>query len=488
MATRHSCRALAVAVLATLASTATGVRAVTDESLPDRIEEIVAAEAAHDLFSGVVLVADRGEIIWARGVGEANREYHILNSVATRFNISSVQKCFIATLILQLNRDGLLSLEDPLIKFFPDCPYETADAIQIRHLLNHSSGLADYRDTDEYRLNSERFRSIDEVLPLVYASLPAFAPGERFEYSNAGVLFLKGIIERVTGQRLSQVLSERIFGPLGMDETVLLVGGTVLENRATGHQRAEDGETLLRVTGEPSAYAGGGIYTTARDLLKFDQAFYGEDLLDEEHKQLMFTPTGPDPAAAYGWFVVPYGGTTVIMHGGGSGGFGTEFRRYPEKGYTIVVQSNWAGAGFELTNAIEALLLGLPYEVASERTAWYRKGMDLQQANQHQRAVEHFERNTTGADPHMPSLYQAARSRILGEFQAHEAIAALDQYIRLADDETEPSVAAAYWRQGLAYEQLGEIPEALACFERSLQHDASFTLAREALARLEAQD
>jgi CubicO group peptidase (beta-lactamase class C family) len=479
---------MGVGILAALVSTVTVAGAAAAESLPDGIEEIVAAEVAQDLFSGVVLVAERGEIIYARGVGEANREYHIPNSTATRFNISSVQKCFIATVILQLSRDGLLSLEDPLSEYFPDCPYETADAIQIQHLLNHSSGLADYRDTEEYRLNSERFRSIDEVLPLVYASPPAFAPGEGFEYSNAGVLFLKGIIERVTGQRLSRVLSERIFEPVGMDETVLFVGGTVLENRATGHERAEDGQTLLRVTGEPSAYAGGGIYTTALDLLKFDQAFYGDDLLDEERKELMLTPTGPDPTAAYGWFVVSYGGTEVIMHSGGSGGFGTEFRRYPEKGYTIIVQSNWAGAGFELTNAIEALLLGLPYELASERVAWYRKGMDLQRANQHERAVEHFERNTTGVDPHMPSLYQAARSRILGEFEAHEAIAALDRYIRLADDETEPSVAAAYWRQGLAYEQLGEITEAVACFQQSLEHDATFTLAREALARLQAHD
>jgi tetratricopeptide (TPR) repeat protein len=186
--------------------------------------------------------------------------------------------------------------------------------------------------------------------------------------------------------------------------------------------------------------------------------------------------------------VVPYGGTTVVMHSGGSGGFGTEFRRYPEKGYTLIVQSNWSGAGFELTNAIEALLLGLPYEVATERLASYRKAMDLQRAGNYEAAAARLDLNVETDDPHMPSLYQAARTRILGEFEQREAIALLDRYITLAGDDTQPTAAAAHWRQGVALEQLGEVEEAVARYRLSLELDPSFGQALEALERLEATE
>ena len=221
----------------------------------------------------------------------------------------------------------------------------------------------------------------------------------------------------------------------------MFAGGEEMDDRAAGYDPAEGGEGWVRVAEEPSAYAGGGIYTTGRDLLLFDQALYGEQLLDENHKQIMFTPVGPMPNAAFGWFVVPWGGTTVVMHSGGSGGFSTEFRRYPEKGYTIVVNSNYGrGAGFEMTNAIEALLLGLPYEVTTEQVLWFRKGMELQRREQYREALEYLDKCAAGPDPHLPAVYQAARTRILGDFELGRAIALLDQYIELAPASVEPSV------------------------------------------------
>jgi CubicO group peptidase (beta-lactamase class C family) len=348
-----------------------------DESVVRKIDNIVQGEKQYDLFSGTVLIAHNGHILYAKGIGEACKDYQIPNRIETRFNIGSIQKCFIATVIMQLYQEGKISLTDPLSKYFPDCPYNSSNQIQIRHLLNHTSGLGNYRKHKDYPSQSENFRTIEDVLPIVYQDRPVSEPGEKFRYSNTGMLFLKSIIQKVTCKKFEQVLEERIFSPLGMDQTVLFIGGDILPNRATGHTFSEDGQSYRRVLEEPSAYAGGGIYTTVLDLLKFDQALYGEQLLNEGNKKIMFTPVEPSKYYAYGWIVVPFGGTKVIYHGGSSGGFNAEFRRYPEKKYSIFVLSNYEEAAFELANKIDSMLLGMPYAIATEVENYYRRGRSL---------------------------------------------------------------------------------------------------------------
>jgi CubicO group peptidase (beta-lactamase class C family) len=463
-----------------------GAPALADQSLPAKIDAIVEAEARLDLFSGTVLVAKDGRVVYARASGEANKEYDIPNVLESKFNISSVQKTFIATMIMQLFQEGKIDLEDPLTEYFPECPYTTARQMRIKHLLNHTSGLGDYRDDEEYQSHSESYTGINDVLPLVFKQAPAFAPGERFRYSNAGMLLLKAIIEKTEGMKLQQALEKRILQPLGLYDTRMLRAGDLLSHRATAYGLAADGEDHIRVLAEPSAYAGGGIYTTVLDLLKFDQALYGNELLTEETKKIMFTPVEPSRDYAYGWEIAQFGGTTVVYHGGSSGGFNSEFRRYPELGYTLIVLSNYQGAAFELANRIDRMLVGLPYSVATEADLYFRRGMLFQEREEYSAAIRLFEKNIRGAETHLPSLYQSARSRILGEFDQEKAIEHLDLYIELADEASQPSAAAAWWRKGVAYEQLGRTKQALASHQKSLELDPGFGPAQEALARLEA--
>ncbi len=456
-------------------------------TLRAKIDEIVQAEARFDLFSGTVLLAENGKIIYSQGFDEANKECHIPNTPETRFNIGSIQKTFIATLILQLYQEKSIDINDPLTKYYPECPWNSADKIFIRHLLNHTSGLGDYRDSDEYRLNSEKYSDISDLLPLIFKAEPAFPPGERFRYSNAGVLLLKGIIEQVTGMRLKQVLEERIWIPLQMDHTTLFVGGDLLENRATAYHLGSDAKSYVRNMGEPSAYSGGGIYTTCLDLLKFDQALYGDELLNENMRNIMFTPLPESPNYAYGWEIDRLGDNTVIYHGGGSGGFNSEFRRYTAKGYTLVILSNYESAAYNMAIKIDAMLIDLPYSLATASDKNYKLAMHYQGMESYSKATELLGKNLTGNNPHMPSLYQAARTRIMGEYEQETAIKLLDRYIALAGEATRPSAAAAWWRKGLAYEQMGDTARALECHETSLQLDGGFEFAHEALDRLKAK-
>jgi len=295
---------------------------------------------------------------------------------------------------------------------------------------------------------------------------------------------LKGIIEKVTGKKLAEAVEERIWGPLGMKNTTFYVGGDSLIHKASAYTLAEDGESYERVLGEPSAYAGGGIYTTVGDLLRFDQALYCNELLSEENRTIMFTPVVASPNYAYGWIVVEFGGTIVVYHSGGSGGFNSEFRRYPEKGYSLIILSNYQGSASELANKIDCMLLDLPYEIATEADLYFKRGMHYQNQELYSKAAETFQKNLGGDRPHMASLYQAARTRILGEFDQETAVTLLDRYISLADDSARPSIAAAWWRKGVVYEQLGKTEKAIMCHEKCLELDEGFSDAQAALDRL----
>jgi len=456
-----------------------------ESELHEKISAIVKAETQYDLFSGTVLVAKDGQVVYSGASGEENKEYQIPNTLETKFNISSIQKTFISTVIMQLCQEGLISLDDPLTKFYPECPWKAANEVCVRNLLNHTTGLGDYRDNAEYQANKDSYSSLDDVLPLVFRleEPVKYVPGQRIRYSNTGFLLAKGIIEKTTGKKLQEVLKERILEPLDMNNTDFLISGELLEHRATAYRLADDGESYLRVLDEPSAYTGGAIYTCALDLLKFDQALYGEELLREKSKDIMFTPFQDTPFGL-GWIVVTFGGTKVIYHGGESGGFNSELRRYPERGYTIIALSNYEGAATELANKIDCMLLGLPYAIATEYDRDYRRGMVCQDRGNYSDAVIYFEKGAQIDPPYMPSLYQAARTRLLGRFEQARAIELLDRYIEFADSTTRPSAAAAWWRKGVAYEQMGEIEKAITCHEKCLELDQGRTDAQAALERL----
>lgn len=455
-------------------------------STRDKIAEIARAEGKHDLFSGTVLVAKHGEILYAESFGYANRDHGVPNKLNTRFNIGSIGKTFTATLVMQLVQEGKIALTDPISKYLPEFPHPEKYDIQIQHLLNHSSGLANYMNHENYEATKFKLRRIDDVLPLIYDQKLLFKPGKKVGYSNSGMVLLGAIIEKIIGMEYKDYLKQRILDPLGMNDSGIVYPEEVFANRAIGYNNIYHFDDYqIETIREMPAFSDGGLYTTVEDLLKFDQALYGENLLDDRHKKIMFTPAGPHEQIACAWFVLTFYGTKVIYHGGGCPGFNAEFRRYPEKGYTVIVLSNYYGdPAFELTNKIEALLLGLPYELATRFDLNYRRGMYYQQGHKdYKKAIDCFARNL-GSESHLPSLYQSARSKLLGEFDQEDAIEELDHYIALADKKSQPSVAAAWWRKGTAHEQLKQAERAIKCYEKCLALDPKMERAKEALAKL----
>ncbi|MFN4291824.1 MAG: serine hydrolase [Permianibacter sp.] len=472
----------AIAAAALLLLPSLGLASSTPD--PKAIDALVTRHAELNLFTGTVLVAKAGKTVYSGAYGDANRDYGIPNRLNTRYNIGSIGKTFTATAIMQLVQAGKLKLGDPIGKYLPDFPHAEKASITVQHLLNHSSGLGDYMGHPDYPAKMASITAIADILPLIYSEKPLFNAGERFEYSNSAMVLAGAIIEKVSGLSYPEYLQRHILAPAGLTETVLAQEHDVLPNRSIGYSPTAGGGLQANVRTVMPASSDGGLRTTVSDLLRFDQALYGDKLLNAASRQQMFTPVGPVPFMASGWFVAEVDGHRMVGHGGGAPGVSAEFRRYLDDGYTLIVLSNYDLGAAPLTEAIERLLFGLPYRLPTRVEADYALAQHFMHAGKAAAALALFDQLVAGAKPHVPSLYMSARLRILGKTELEQAIAALERYIALAGAGASPPVSAAWWRKGNAHELLGKLTEARQCYEQALKLNPEDEEAKRSLAAL----
>ena len=308
-----------------------------------QLEALVAQHAQRGQFSGSVLVARHGTVVFSAAHGEANRDHRIPNRLDTRHNIGSI---------------GKLRLDDTLAMHLPDYPFPEKATITLQHLLNHSSGLGDYMEHADYKGRMAGIRGIADILPLIHADRPQFPAGERFAYSNSGMVLLGAIIEKASGLSYPDYLQRHIFGPAGMQDSHLAQEDEVLANRAIGYTELPDGGYRANLREIMPASSDGGLRTTAPDLLRFDRAINNDSLLGAATRQRMLTPVGPVPFLASGWFTMRVHGHLAVGHGGGAPGVNAEFRRYPDDDITVIVLANHDLGATPLAEAIETVLFG----------------------------------------------------------------------------------------------------------------------------------
>lgn len=312
--------------------------------------------AEADYFSGVVLIARDGVPVLERAYGFADRERRVPNGLDTRFPLGSMTKSFTAIAIAQLVEQGRLGWDDPLSRFMPDFPdRESADRIQISHLLSHTSGLGNYFNERYNARPTSSFRDLASYMEVAGGEPLAFAPGSRWAYSNTGMLALGRVIEIVTGQDYYEYIRENVSRPAGMTDTDSYNWDEGVPNGAIPYE-AEVGAAgiehrnaggLLPARGSS---AGGG-WSTARDLLRLSNALRSNRLIGAESYALMTSPkpvTG-SPSYGYGYgFDLGRGapGRSLAGHGGDAPGTCAEWGDVRDAGspYTVVVLSN-SGTG-----------------------------------------------------------------------------------------------------------------------------------------------
>lgn len=329
----------------------------------DSLGELCRATAETGLFSGAVLVAENGEVIYQEAFGLANREWNISNSVDTKFRLASVSKQFCSMLVMQLVEEGQLNLDDTITDHLPYYRKDTGDQVTIHHLLSHQSGIKDYTASFDYRGTISRLPAgKDDFIKEYCSSDLANEPGTIYSYSNAGYSILGRIIEKVTRKTFEQNLKERIFEPLGMNNSGYDRNRYILEKRASGYTRGPFDYTHADYMDmDSSPGAGGSLYSTVGDMFLWDRALYTDKLLSKEYRDLMFTPNRdvPEVKAAggrphsrygYGWQIysrthpVTKRRTKIINHGGAINGFRAMENRLVEDDAFIIVLCNQGDA------------------------------------------------------------------------------------------------------------------------------------------------
>ncbi|HYD26368.1 serine hydrolase domain-containing protein [Brevundimonas sp.] len=328
------------------------------------VDDVAASQA----FSGAVLVAIDGTPVLQRAVGQANREWHVPNTVNTRFRIGSTTKTFTAVAILHLVDEGKVALDEPAAKYIPSLP-QTWAGVTVRMLLSHTSGVPDYVSAPNFReRETHLIQTSESLLALVRETPLDFEPGADWRYSNTGYLLLGMVIEKASGRRYPDFLREEFFQPLGMADTGYETEDAVIERRASGYMRTRDGWAAGPFITPSSAYAAGALYSTVGDLLKWDQALYDDRLVSRAGRDLMFTAVRNE--YGLGWQVRETWGETHVGHGGAIPGFQASFERYPERRLTVVALSNSElGVSEKLATDLAGLCLGVPVypaEVALE--------------------------------------------------------------------------------------------------------------------------
>ncbi len=333
-----------------------------DRTLVSRVDEYLNAAMRVKRFGGSVLIARNGHVLVSKGYGMANIEDGVPNTPETKFRLGSVTKQFTSMAVMMLQERGKLSTNDLACKYVPECP-AAWQAITIRNLLTHTSGIPNYTALPDFR-NFGRTPMKPQAIVDLFKNQPLdFVPGEKYSYSNSGYILLGYIIERVSGKSYQDFLRENIFGPLHMVNSGY-DGNMVLAHRAAGY--ANDPQTDAPVNAAyidmSVPYSAGALYSTVGDLLLWDQALYTERLISRKSLDEMFTPFKGN--YAYGWAVGPELDRRSISHGGDIYGFASHISRFPDDRVTVIVLTNHEGvAAGSIARDLAAMVFGKPYKI-----------------------------------------------------------------------------------------------------------------------------
>jgi CubicO group peptidase (beta-lactamase class C family) len=337
------------------------------QSLAVKIDTLLTAYAKDYKFNGTALVAYKGAIVLQKGYGFKDVEAKIPNDGNTIFQVGSLTKQITAAVIMQLNEEGKLSITDKLSKYYP--AYPNGNKITIQHLLTHTSGIYNYtNDTTIMRQNVNKPHSEEQMLASFINKPLDFEPGTKWNYSNSGYSLLGYIIKKVTNKPYEQVVRERIFQPLQMNQSGFDFTHLNDPNKATGYFVTSNSLNVKApIVDSTIAYAAGAIYSTVGDFYKWERAIKSDKLLKKDSWKTIFTPSLNK--YGFGWFVDSLYNKQLMGHSGGIHGFSSYITRFAEDDLAIILLTNTSSPSLSsIWKSIAAIMYNQPYKLPTGRT------------------------------------------------------------------------------------------------------------------------
>ena len=341
--------AIAMALIFAIVFGARRARADDQTIAPDwkRVDAVFATwdrttspGCALGVFSG-------GRIIYERGYGMADLENDVAISPASMFYVGSVSKQFTAAAAALAIQQGALALDDSIRKYLPELP-PYADAITVRHLVHHTSGLRDYNTLLSIagRRGDEAYDNPTVLRITARQKALNFPPGTEYLYSNTGYTLLALLVERATKKPFAEYADTIIFKPLGMPDTHFHTdAGRLVKRRANAYTVRGDGSVRLDTPSNERAGAG-GVFTSVRELLHWDENFYTGKVGGAALIAQLETPgrlaDGTTLSYAWGLQIGAYRGRRIVEHSGSLGGYRAHLMRFPEAHTSFAALCNLA--------------------------------------------------------------------------------------------------------------------------------------------------
>ena len=303
-----------------------------------QINTLLMQEAAHQHFSGSVLLAHHGKVLLSKGYSMADWSKQVSNTPHTTFYLGSTTKQFTAMAILILQAQSKLQVHDHICSYLAPCPH-TWQQVTIHELLTHTSGIPEFDHTDVSNAYPQSWITDFDDVPL------GFAPGSEFSYCNVCYQILGYVVEKVSGEPYCTFLQQTIFDPLQMKNSGCEQPYLSIPDHAIGYAswRVQDVPIGLDAGLQWSFLCGAGLlYSTVEDLFRWDQALSSHTLISQQVLDEAFTPYVPSQYAGssygYGWFIAkaPIAGHGLTWHDGRVDGFRTYNGLYLDDGVTSI--------------------------------------------------------------------------------------------------------------------------------------------------------
>lgn len=339
----------------------------TPPSLTNSLDSLYTVIFSADQPGGSILIQKGDSVLFSKSYGLADLKTKSPITENTLFNLGSISKTFVAYAVLHLAEQKKLSLDDPLLQYFPAFKNkELVKEVTIRHLLTHTSGLPDIRKVAADTVFYLSAKDEENWAPILQADSLLFEPGSQYEYSNPAFNGLALIVEQVSGVKWQRYVDSLILKPSGMVNSTITDGAFPTEGVAHAYVKNNNQWTEDDYGEEPTfaAAGNGGVWSSISELALYEKAIQQNAFLSAEYikasrEAMTFTnwKGNESPFIGLCWFInEPDYGTASISHTGTQGGFYCNYVYFPSQDILYVQLSNFPLDQVELAQRTFSLL------------------------------------------------------------------------------------------------------------------------------------